>query len=318
MRALAGRSIVPVSDPRRSGVPHNHRRFDGSDQAGDALGLGRLLCKVTGARVIAASVYDGGSGMREAYRSEWRDEMRGAAEAALAEVGEGAEGVTVDSSCAARGLHDLAEHEQADLIVVGSCHRGRIGRVLAGSVGERLLQGAPCGVAIAPRGFADREVATVGVIGVGYDASPESKGALASAVELARAAGARVRIVSLVKPPERPLASEGPVPAGEWAFLATIRRDLQAAVDEALAEFPPDVEVSAEVITGPTEDLGEREDVDLLVIGSRGYGPMRRVLLGSTSTPLVRHANYALIVFARGAGAPRGDWEPAASAAAER
>jgi nucleotide-binding universal stress UspA family protein len=239
------------------------------------------------------------------------------AEAALAEVGEWAESVALDSSSAARGLHDLAEHEQADLIVVGSCHRGRVGRVLAGSVGERLLQGAPCAVAIAPRGFADREVESVGVVGVGYDGSPESKAALAGAAELARAAGASVRIVSLVKPPERLLGEERPVPAGEWAYLATIRRDLETAVDEALAEFPPDVEVSAEVITGPTESLGEREDVDLLVIGSRGYGPMRRALLGSTSMPLVRHANYPLIVFARGASAPRGDGEPAAEAAAE-
>jgi nucleotide-binding universal stress UspA family protein len=292
--------------------------FDGSDQARDALALGRLLSTVTGARVIASSVYDGGWGMREAYRSEWRDEMRTGAEATLAEVGEWAESVAVDSSSAARGLHDLAEHERADLIVVGSCHRGRIGRVLAGSVGERLLQGAPCGVAIAPRGFADREVGAVGVVGVGYDGSPESKAALAGGVELARAAGASVRIVSLVKPPERPLAEERPVPAGEWAYLAPIRRDLQTAVDEALAEFPPDVEVSAEVITGRAEDLGEREDVDLLVIGSRGYGPMRRALLGSTSTPLVRHANYPLIVFARGASTPGGHGQPATEGAAER
>jgi nucleotide-binding universal stress UspA family protein len=56
--------------------------------------------------------------MRAAYRREWHDEMRAAAEAALAEVGEFAESVTVDSSSAARGLHDLAEREQADLIVL--------------------------------------------------------------------------------------------------------------------------------------------------------------------------------------------------------
>ena len=255
--------------------------------------------------------------MREAYKREWRDEMRTAAEAALAEVGESAECVAVDSSSAAHGLHDLAEQEQADLIVVGSCHRGRVGRVLAGSVGERLLQGAPCGVAIAPRGFPDREVARVGVVGVGYDGNPESKAALEGAVELARAAAASVRIVALVKPPERPGAAMGPVPAGEWAFLAPIRKDLQAAVDGALAELPPDVEASAEVITAKSEALGEREGIDLLVIGSRGYGPMRRALLGSTSIPLIRHANYPLIVFPRGARSTGGDGRPATGAAVE-
>jgi nucleotide-binding universal stress UspA family protein len=291
--------------------------FDGSDQARDGLALGRLLSAVTGARVIAASVYDGGGGMREAYRREWRDEMRTAAEEALAEVDESAERVVVDSGSAAHGLHDLAEQEEADLIVVGSCHRGRVGRVLAGSVGERLLQGAPCGVAIASKGFADREVGAVGVVGVGYDGNPESKAALEGAVELARAAGASVRIVALVKPPERLGAAMGPVPAGEWAFLTPIRKDLQTAVDGALAELPPDVEASAEVITGKTEALGEQEGVDLLVIGSRGYGPMRRALLGSTSIPLVRHANYPLIVFPRGARSAGVDGQPAAGAAAE-
>ena len=291
--------------------------FDGSDQARDGLALGRLLSGITGARLVAAAVYDGGGGMREAYRSEWRAEMRGAAEATLAEVGAGVEAVAVDSSSAARGLHDLAEREEADLVVVGSCHRGRVGRVLAGSVGERLLHGAPCGVAIAPRGFGAAGSAAVGVVGVGYDGGPESRAALAGAVELARAAGARVRIVALVKPPERLGAKAGPVPAGEWAPLAGIRRELESAVDEALAQSPADVEVAAEVISGKTEDLGEQEDLDLLVIGSRGYGPMRRALLGSTSIPLVRHAKYPLIVFARGARPATGNAQPAAGATAE-
>jgi nucleotide-binding universal stress UspA family protein len=289
--------------------------FDGSDQAGDGLALGRLLSAVTGARLVAAAVYDGGGGLREALRGEWREQMRSEAEATLAEVGGGAERVAVDSSSAARGLDDLAERLGADLVVVGSCHRGRVGRVLAGSVGERLLQGAPCGVAIAPRGFAGGGAAAVGVVGVGYDGGPEARVALAGAVELARAAGASVRIIALVKPPERLGAKGGPVPAGEWAPLAGIRRDLQAAVDEALAEFPADVELSAELVTGASETLGEREGVDLLVVGSRGYGPMRRALLGSTSMPLVRHATYPLIVFPRGARAAGGG-RPAAGAAA--
>jgi nucleotide-binding universal stress UspA family protein len=40
-------------------------------------------------------------------------------------------------------LTALAEAAAADIIVVGSAHRGKIGRVLPGSVGDRLLQGRP-------------------------------------------------------------------------------------------------------------------------------------------------------------------------------
>ena len=56
-------------------------------------------------------------------------------------------------SSPARGLHDTAMSEQANLIVVGSTHHGPLGRVLLGSVGERLLADAPCAVAIALPGF---------------------------------------------------------------------------------------------------------------------------------------------------------------------
>jgi nucleotide-binding universal stress UspA family protein len=230
--------------------------------------------------------------------------MRSIAEEALAEVGEEVERVTLDRSSAARGLHDLAELEDADLIVVGSSHRGRVGQVLAGSVAERLLHGAPCGVAIAPAGFAARDTGALHVVAVGYDRSPESKLALAGAGELARAARASLRILALVGPPELPLAPTGGVHAPDEEILATIRRELEAVVDEALTEVPPGVDASAEVITGVTDLLGEQEGVDLLVVGSRGYGPLRRTLLGSTSLTLVRHARYPLIVFPRGAHPP--------------
>jgi nucleotide-binding universal stress UspA family protein len=286
--------------------------FDGSDHARDALALATLLSGVTGARLIGASVYDSGPDMRAAYRTEWREEMRRIAEEALAEVGEEAERVTLDRSSAARGLHDLAELEHADLIVVGSSHRGRVGRVLAGSVAERLLHGAPCGVAIAPAGFAARDTGGLDAVAVGYDGSPQSKLALAGAAELARAARASIRILAVVEPPELPIAPTGRVHAPDEEVLATIRRELEAVVDEALTEVPPGGDASAEVITGVTDLLGEQEGVDLLVVGSRGYGPLRRTLLGSTSLTLVRHARYPLIVFPRGAHPPHDDDRAAA------
>src|SRR5690349_23557801 len=54
----------------------------------------------------------------------------------------------------ADALHRLSEELEADLVVVGSTNRSRVGRVLPGTTGERLLQESPCAVAIAPLGFA--------------------------------------------------------------------------------------------------------------------------------------------------------------------
>jgi nucleotide-binding universal stress UspA family protein len=44
-------------------------------------------------------------------------------------------------------------------------------------------------------------------------------------------------------------------------------------------------------------------DFDLLVVGSRGYGPLRRTLLGSVSAKLMRSTPCAALVLPRGAGA---------------
>jgi nucleotide-binding universal stress UspA family protein len=44
------------------------------------------------------------------------------------------------------------------------------------------------------------------------------------------------------------------------------------------------------------------DEVQLLVVGSRGYGPMKRLILGSTSNYLERHARCSLLVLPRSAG----------------
>ena len=89
------------------------------------------------------------------------------------------------------GSRTWLTEEGADAIVLGSTHRGPLGRVLVGSVAERLLTGAPCGIVVAPRGYGEGDPAGLPrVIAVGFDGSPESRRALAQASELAQACGA--------------------------------------------------------------------------------------------------------------------------------
>src|SRR5688572_18196718 len=58
-----------------------------------------------------------------------------------------AELVAVGDISPARAIHAEAQRRGADLIVVGSAHRGRLGRVLLGSVARSTVHGAPCPVA---------------------------------------------------------------------------------------------------------------------------------------------------------------------------
>jgi nucleotide-binding universal stress UspA family protein len=102
----------------------------------------------------------------------------------------------VSNASPAAGVHAVAEEVGASLIVVGSSHRFGLGRVLAGSVAESVLTGAPVAVAIAPHGYAAADTGLT-TIGCGFDGSPESHEALAWAHALARRRRAHLRALAI-------------------------------------------------------------------------------------------------------------------------
>lgn len=118
---------------------------------------------------------------------------------------------------------ELARAHAADLVVLGSTHRGPVGRIVPGATVERLLGNPPCAVAVAPPGFA-RAPRTPGwrplsgdaadpgmrVIGVGYDGSGAAGEALKAAVDLALANGAALRVYTVARRlPHVPTATSG-------------------------------------------------------------------------------------------------------------
>jgi nucleotide-binding universal stress UspA family protein len=92
------------------------------------------------------------------------------------------------------------------------------------------------------------------------------------------------------------------------------RRGLKAT----LAEVPNDVQADSHYYVGdPASELVRRSaEHDLLVLGSRGYGPVRSVLLGSVSSFVVRTAATAVLVVPRVAQTEEhsnDEWQPSAS-----
>jgi nucleotide-binding universal stress UspA family protein len=198
-------------------------------------------------------------------------------------------------------LHALARERDAALIVVGSTARGRPGRVLTGSTAERLLQGAPCPVAIAPRGYERGEVTT---IAVGFVDSPDGRAALTTAHALARRVGARLRVIAALHPSgglDAAMAA-GLRPARGAMLEGRHRTETQAILEAAVAALGDDVEVETELHVDDPADvlLAISEHVDLLVCGSRGYGPLRSVLLGGVSRRLVDESRCPVLVLPRG------------------
>ena len=193
----------------------------------------------------------------------------------------------------ARVLHDLAEAERADLIVVGPTRHGTIGRILIGTTTEKLLKSAPCAVAVAPTDFADGTRPEVGVIGVAYNGEPDSFAALEEAARLARATDSELRVITV-----------GPTFSGLDAHLGPVE-DLRAEYRDRLAQGVARIGGQAEAVyeEGPAAEALSAKgiDLDLLVLGSRGYGPVRRVLTGSTAEAVVRTAPCPVLVVPRAA-----------------
>lgn len=210
-------------------------------------------------------------------------------ERAAAEVN--AELVDIEASSPGRGLHEQAEKQGADLLVVGSCSRGAFGRTLLGDDTRAALNGTPCAVAIASLGYAEH-TKPLTKIGVGYNCSPESEAALQLARELAVPTRASVEALEVVS-----------LPAYGYGglFASPVDDNLETMVNEANARLKELPHVEGRAVWGLTgEELALFSGrVDLLVVGSRSYGPLKRLLLGSTSNYLERNARCCLLVLPR-------------------
>jgi nucleotide-binding universal stress UspA family protein len=295
--------------------------YDGSDQARDALALGRILAKATGASLLLVHVFRRDVPLTPGWEVH-AEAIRRQAEELLADAAATTNGVQVEthavgSSSAARGLQELTEAKDADLIVLGSSHRGPVGRVLLGSVADRLFHGAPCAVAVAPRGFSDRTDDEVRVIGVGFDGSPESKAALAEAARLGEAAGATLRVFAVAESNVYLGFTPVPPPYNQEEGLRSMKDYLEHEIATAVEGVPRKLRPSSEVLAGDATELlvsKAEEGMDLLVTGSRGYGPARRVLLGGVSSKLARTAPCPLVVVPRTAERPAPPKQPSVTA----
>jgi nucleotide-binding universal stress UspA family protein len=214
------------------------------------------------------------------------------------EVGGELRRLHVEDGSPAKELYELAEHGDADLIVLGSTHRASLGRVTPGSVAEHLLTGARCRLAIAPRGYAQDESARerLPVIAVGYDGTPGARAALDEASGLAQRAGATMRVIAVSAPAPPNLGAAAGAPA------QLITGDLQETLHHATAVLPTELRALPVHEKGdPGEKLLERaaEGVDLLVLGSRGFGPVMRLMIGSVSARVIREAPCPVMVVPR-------------------
>jgi nucleotide-binding universal stress UspA family protein len=290
---------------------------DGREGGRDALHLAGRMALVNGGDLVAVRVlpfdYYVSRAGSPPYANLAEHDAKKDLERELAEVALEARVHVVGDSSPARALHRVAEAENADLIVVGSTHHSRIGRVLAGDDAVGTIHGSSCPVAVAPRGLAGLEWTAVDRIGVGFDGRDEARQALSLAAGIASGCGASLRVRSVVQTPIA--APDATTYDDDWHERS--RSDAERQLQEALAQLT--VEAGGELLVGePVELLIELStQVDLLVVGSRAWGPVRRILLGSSAAKLTRESHCPLLILPRGAatGQP-GEGEPGSVPAA--
>jgi nucleotide-binding universal stress UspA family protein len=202
-----------------------------------------------------------------------------------------------------RALERVVEREHRDLLVVGSSRHAPAGRVRIGSRTRQLLYDAPCAVAVAPRGLGDQPPPRLTRIGVAYDGQPESAAALSFAGALATRAGAKLWVRGVVDDRLPTLGWSNPAEdevLAMWEEL--LEPQVQALREDARrATVATGVDAEVDVQRGrPADPLLElSEQVDLLVIGSRRWGGVARVLLGSTGEALMHDASCSVLAVPR-------------------
>lgn len=217
--------------------------------------------------------------------------------------------VTSASVCGspARVLVDAAE--QASIVVVGSSRASRLERVVLGSVSAAVIQHASAPVVLVPEGSGagpDRVV-------VGVDGSEPSRAAARAALDVARHADVPVLVIAAwsVEVVDGVVVTEPGTP--QWQEVEDRYREIAEGVVRRAEEdvvggrtvvegIEPTVgrtsPVTVEVRRGNPAKvlLEEAGDDDLLVVGNRGRGGFRGLLLGSVSQRVLEAAPCPVLV----------------------
>jgi universal stress protein F len=133
---------------------------------------------------------------------------------------------------------------------------------------------------------------------VALDSSPRAKGVLDAAVDLAKRSRAKLRLFRAVALPAELPSSVWAMPPSQLLedFLVTARRD----IDDLAAAVPPELLDGVTVQVGVAWDAicaaAREHDVDLVVLGSHGYGGIVDRIVGTTASKVVNHADRSVLV----------------------
>lgn len=203
--------------------------------------------------------------------------------------------VELSAGSAATAIIEKADEWGPDLIVVGSHGRSAAGRLLFGSVSQKVLHEADCSVRVS-RGRVEEPGTPVRLI-VAVDGSKGAEIAVRSAAARHWPRGSEVRVVNAAwtVPPITPPRASGQII--NWFIEENAR--IKLAVDAAVAWLEAaGLKAEAIIKEGPPKEvlLGEAESwgADCIFLGARGMGRIERFLIGSVSSTVAARAHCSV------------------------
>jgi nucleotide-binding universal stress UspA family protein len=294
------------SKPDAAGLTRIAVGVHGFPEGEDAAVLGTALSRAMGAELLLVTVQSDPL-VLPPLGVNWatlREEARSALRTARTAHAPNARTVVEIDFSVPRGLQRVVRREHRDLLVVGSSRHAENGRVRIGKRTRQLLCRFECPLAVAQRGLHEGPGLRLRRIGVGYDGGAESEAALKLAASIAIAVGAKLTVQSVLDIRMPPTWWSGLAKAGvemaEWEEAISAEVD-RRAVEAGAAVEATGASACTDVKRGRPADalLALSEEVELLVIGSRHWGSVARVLLGSTGEALLHDAACSVLVLPR-------------------
>jgi nucleotide-binding universal stress UspA family protein len=299
--------------------------IDGSPEASLAIDTAAGLCWPAGSRIDVLTVLPTDADLiggpwssfvpTDDARTRIRDEARSALSEATALLRRDVLTVvaTIGEGRAATVIVDRAQQMGVDLIVLGARGRSALDRVLLGSVSSEVVDRAHCPVLVARHEWTRR-------ILIGTDGSDEGTAAVDFVCSSGLFTDAEVGVLGVVD--IHPDWWQGFTP-GDGALapstLLPVIDDARRHADAVTANAAERLRASGFVSTSTVRegqaanvivDEAATRNADLIVVGTRGHGLLKRMLLGSTARSVLHHATVSVLItrgtaIATGSGDPR-------------
>jgi nucleotide-binding universal stress UspA family protein len=193
-----------------------------------------------------------------------------------------------------------AKQGKADLIVVGARGLGAVASFLLGSVSLAVSRDAPCAVLVC-----HGRARPVRKVIIAHDGSPDARTAVDFCCQLPFAADATVYLVGVVEPAPYPATAPEVIEPELRGLLRDIenekRSKLTSALDEAAAILrrhvrAVDIVMPKSMAAAMILEAARAHDGNLIVVGARGHGGLKRMALGSVSESVLHQAKCPVLV----------------------